>query len=389
MKILDRERYWAFVKAYFICFTALVGLYVVIHAFSNIDEFAQVAQGLGVFKKMGRFYLVHMSEFYDRLCGIITMMAAIFTVTWVQKDNELLAMLAAGISTQRVIRPVLISAVLVNGLAVANQEWIMPRIAEELQREPADTPKKMLPVTGRDDLKDIRVGGKEGDRATSTVFRFTADFPVGLFGSLGSVDARQGRYVPEETPGVPRNGGWLLRGVTLKISPNAKLDAILVKIGPEELKRFPPPAGNAMDVKLAEVGDAYFFRTNVSFRAVTRNRSQWYRFATTADLIGAISDPACRPEWTDINIFLHGRVLRPFLSLSLLLVSLPLVLGGDGRNMFVNLGLSLGTSALFYASLFLAQYLASNAELTPELAAWAPLLGFATLAVTRWDTIRT
>ena len=48
-----------------------------------------------------------MSQFYDRLCGVIGMMAAIFTVTWMQKNNELLAMLAAGISTQRVIRPVL------------------------------------------------------------------------------------------------------------------------------------------------------------------------------------------------------------------------------------------------------------------------------------------
>ena len=34
MRILDRERYWSFLKAYFICFVALVGLYVVIDAFS-------------------------------------------------------------------------------------------------------------------------------------------------------------------------------------------------------------------------------------------------------------------------------------------------------------------------------------------------------------------
>ena len=43
MRILDRERYWSFVKAYFICFVALVGLYVVIDAFSNLDEFDEVA----------------------------------------------------------------------------------------------------------------------------------------------------------------------------------------------------------------------------------------------------------------------------------------------------------------------------------------------------------
>ncbi len=122
MRILDRQRYWAFLKAYLICFFALVGLYVVIHAFTNLDEFSEVANGTGdLFARMGRYYLIHLSEFYDRLCGVITMMAAIFTVTWMQKNNELLAMLAAGVSTQRVIRPVWISALVVSGLAVVNQ----------------------------------------------------------------------------------------------------------------------------------------------------------------------------------------------------------------------------------------------------------------------------
>src|SRR5437879_5773282 len=114
MRILDRQRYWAYLKAYVVCFTALVGLYVVIDAFSNFDEFTKRASGAAeLFKVMGRYYLVHMTEMYDRLCGVIGMMAAIFTVTWMQKNNELLAMLAAGVSTQRVIRPVIYSTIIV------------------------------------------------------------------------------------------------------------------------------------------------------------------------------------------------------------------------------------------------------------------------------------
>ena len=139
MRILDRERYWSFVKAYFICFVALVGLYVVIDSFNNLDEFEEWAKSTpDLFLNMGRYYLIKMSLIYDQICGIITMMAAIFTVTWMQKNNELLAMLAAGISTRRVIRPVLISALGVSSLAVINQEFIMPRLAEELQKPPDD-----------------------------------------------------------------------------------------------------------------------------------------------------------------------------------------------------------------------------------------------------------
>ena len=66
-----------------------------------------------------------------------------------------------------------------------------------------------------------------------------------------------------------------------------------------------------------------------------------------------------------------------------------LVLGGDGRNMFINLGLSLATSAVFYAVNFFSQFLGNNAVLSPELAAWVPLIAFGTIAAARWGAIRT
>src|SRR5919112_1230369 len=80
MRILDRERYWAFLKAYIICFIALVGLYVVIHAFTNLDEFTERSDGIvQLFQVMGQYYAIRLSLFYDPLCGIISMRAAMTT----------------------------------------------------------------------------------------------------------------------------------------------------------------------------------------------------------------------------------------------------------------------------------------------------------------------
>src|SRR5215210_5449569 len=152
MRILDRERYWAFIKAYVICFIALVGLYVVIDAFANLDEFSEVASGVKLFRNMGRYYLVRMSLFYDRLCGVIAMMAAIFTVTWMQKNNELLAMLAAGVSTRRVIVPVLVSSVAVSAVAILNQEFVIPRLGDELQKTPDDDGERPIRAGSRYDV---------------------------------------------------------------------------------------------------------------------------------------------------------------------------------------------------------------------------------------------
>jgi len=88
-------------------------------------------------------------------------------------------------------------------------------------------------------------------------------------------------------------------------------------------------------------------------------------------------------------MYIHVRLMRPILAMTLLFMSLPLVLGGYGRNMFINLGFALGNSAMFYGAVLLCQYLGSTAVLVPSLAAWLPLFIFAMLASWRWDRIRT
>lgn len=386
MRILDRQRYWAFLKAYIICFTALVGLYIVIDAFSNVDEFTKRAKGAEeVFAVMGRYYLVHMSEFYDRLFGVISMMAAIFTVTWMQRNNELLAMLAAGISTQRVIRPVVISAVFVSLFAVLNQELVMPGLAEELQKSHADDGTMKVQVYGRYDGNGVYLHGTEADRNAMTVVGFNATFPADLFGSLRELEAAQARFIPATDKTSPKNKGWLLRGARLQnLSDDDSLlkSEVLVKL--DDSAGFPKPIG-----ELAELGrETYFLKSAIGFEALTRKR-QWYQYAPTVDLLKGLSDPSNEPEKNEMAVFLHVRLLRPLLSVTLLCLSLPLVLGGYGRNMFLNLGLSLATAAVFYAAGFLCQYLGTNEVISATLAAWLPLIVFGTFAVARWGAIRT
>ncbi len=530
MRILDRERYWSFIKSYAICFVSLVGLWVVIDAFSNFDEFAKRAAGWQVFAIMGRFYLVRITQYYDRLCGVISMMAAIFTVTMMQRNNELLAMLAAGISTQRVIRPVLVAAVLVNGLAVANQEFMIPPLAEELQKSHDDDGTRRVRVVSRLDSKGILVQGLDGDRGSRTVAHMNVTIPSEFFGGLVEIESRAATYIPETVMRTPMRGGWLLRGAKLDVAmdPRALRGGALVQLdtcagfppvppigdpkemalldceayfirtevdfetlvgvertadparnrvpvpaagkldrngillhgndgagshalrnartafmfyaifpdamfgGPREVEArqatyippddkespmrggwllrgarfnlpidaaraketplavldstdgYPPPAGD--DPLL--VSNAFFLHTDLSFQAMTR-RPDWYQYANTRDLIVGLYDPVNRSESRSIEVFLHGRLLRPFLGITLMCVSLPLVLTGYNKNMFFSLGVSLGVSGLFYAVTFLGQYLGGSADLTPTLGAWLPMFLFATIAVARWDTIRT
>ncbi|HEV3121525.1 MAG TPA: LptF/LptG family permease [Isosphaeraceae bacterium] len=388
MRILDRERYWAFFKAYLICFVALVGLYVVIDAFTNLDEFTEVREGtIPILRYMGWYYSIRMFMFYDQLCGVITMMAAIFTVTWMQRNNELLAMLAAGISTQRVIRPVLIAAVLVSALAVVNQEVVMPQFGEELLKSADDDGQRRVLVAGRFDLNQVFIHAKDGDRLTETLSKVNVSIPASpsLYGVSAELTAIEATYISPDDSKAPMRGGWLLRGARLTPTdlPLDSKTGLLWRLDAKDLTYFPPPVAPAASL----TGDAFFLQTNLSFTDLTRNR-HWFQFANTHELITGLSNPANDPEELEIRVFLHVRILRPLLGLTLLFLSLPLVLGGESRNMFINLGLSLGTSAIFYTVLFITKYLAENSVVAPALAGWGPLAVFGTVAAARWDSIR-
>jgi lipopolysaccharide export system permease protein len=388
MRILDRQRYWAFIKAYVICYVSLVGLYVVIDAFSNVDEFMKRAEGMELLRIMGQYYLVHQAQYFDMLGSVIGMMAAIFTVTWMQRNNEQLAMLAAGISTHRAIRPVLVATVIVSLISVANQELIIPRYAEEIQKSHDDDGLRKVQVPSRYDSREIMIHGSEADRRSRTIInRFNATLPPSVFGSIHKIEGRQATYIPPEYTRSTLRGGWLVRGATL----TPPLEHELLEPGASILSQvkdqtgFPPPWG---DQSLLP-GETYFLKSPLSFKAMTR-KPNWYQYASLGELLDGLADPASEgTERADITLSIHTRFMRPILAVTLMFMSLPLVLGGYGRNMFINLGFALGNSALFYATVMLSHYLGGTGVLAPSLAAWLPLFAFALLATWRWDRIRT
>jgi lipopolysaccharide export system permease protein len=389
VRILDRQRFWAFFKAYCTCYVSLVGLFIVIDAFSNMDEFQKRADGVAeIMKVMGRYYLTHQAAYFDLLGSVIGMMAAIFTVTWMQRNNEHLAMLAAGISTHRAIRPVLFSSVIVSALSVVNQEVIIPRYAEEIQKTHDDDGVRKVQVTSRYDSRGVMIDGSEADRTSRTIVtRFNATILPEVFGVIHKIEAKQATYIPPDASRAPIRGGWLIRGAALSPTVDPELlelgASILTKV--HDAAGFPPALGDPAALK----GETYFLKTTLSFKSMTR-KPNWYKYASMGEAVDGLVDPATDiTERGDITMNIHFRLLRPVLSLTLLFMTLPLVLGGYGRNMFINLGFALGNSAMFYGMLLLCEYLGSSAMLIPSLAAWVPLFLFSLVATWRWDRIKT
>lgn len=187
MSTFDRYLLRLFVKVLLACFVSMVGLYIVIDGFGNLDEFISYGreQG-GLHKVVADYYSARIPWFFNHASGLLALVAGMFVITWLQRTNELTALMAAGITTKRIIRPLLAAAVIVSLLAAANRELVIPEVRDKLVRNAQDwlgnTARKVDAVT--DNRTDILIGGRasfaEDQRIQDPTF--TLHRPLGEFG---------------------------------------------------------------------------------------------------------------------------------------------------------------------------------------------------------------
>src|SRR5207248_3101382 len=144
------------------------------------------------------------------------------------------------------------------GLAIFNQEFIIPRIADRLQYGKEDVAgDKELLVTGAYEPNDIHIEGEKASRKERVVRKFRCMIPEKLAGIQIHLEAQEAHYINDG-----KQKGWELIGTR-----------------PAE-----PPAD--FESKVLEVRDSgrYFLHTReVDFDTVTRP-ARWFQYASTARL---------------------------------------------------------------------------------------------------------
>src|SRR5438477_4767494 len=86
--LIDRQMIRGYFKAYAVCLTSLLSLYVVVDMFMNLEDFARADKGQTEFlRKIASYYGYRVFQIFDRLCEAILLLSAMFTVAWMQRHN--------------------------------------------------------------------------------------------------------------------------------------------------------------------------------------------------------------------------------------------------------------------------------------------------------------
>ena len=140
MKILDRYIAKSFLIGYAISFCVLIGLRVIIDLFVSLDEFVEQADlgAWSVVKNIITYYGLNTTLYFRDIAGVIIVVAAAFSLGKMVRSNELVAMIASGVSAKRIVTPILLLAIFFTGLAVADQELLIPSLSDRLARKVDD-----------------------------------------------------------------------------------------------------------------------------------------------------------------------------------------------------------------------------------------------------------
>jgi lipopolysaccharide export system permease protein len=369
MRTLDRMLFAAFLRSYIIVLVSLLTLYIVIDLFTNLDKFADKAGFEQMMENIARYYAVHVCQIFDRLSEAICLLAAMFTVAWMQRNNEFLPQLSAGISTHRVIRPVLIGACLVLTLGPLNQELVIPKIADDLQASKDDPDRtKEIPARGTFDSSGIHLEGGMAYRAERRVKGFHVTFPETGPTAMSYLGAEEAIYYPpgEPVPDYPElSGGWVLYKTIQEDVPGG-LPSALTPLGPRR----------------------YFLKVrDADFEAMTR-ASNWYLFASTPQLREILSRPE-PSRLAPVAVLFHMRFTRPLVGILLVCFGLAIILRDQNRHVLISTGLCLVMVTMFYIAVYGCKYLGDNDLLAPPLAAWGPILLFGPVAIAYFDAMQT
>jgi lipopolysaccharide export system permease protein len=134
--IFDRYLLGRLLHTFAVFFVAAYGLYIVIDLFTHIDDFQEKtasASNLEMFRRILEYYSYRAFEFFELAGPILIVISVIVVLGLLQKHSETYPILAAGIPATRLLRPLLMAALILNAALVANQELVIPALAVPLQ----------------------------------------------------------------------------------------------------------------------------------------------------------------------------------------------------------------------------------------------------------------
>jgi lipopolysaccharide export system permease protein len=356
--IIDRYVALTFVRSYVLLLAVGIGLYVVADLLVNLDEFTE-NRALSFWEVVGAmadYYGHNLPLYFTQLGGPAMAFAGAFTVAMLLRNNEMTALVAAGMPLQRLTVPIVVCSVLLVALWMIN---VLPTFAPKIARR-------------HDDLIGVRQAGIDFARD---------DHDAILTARRMNLPQQRLEYVVIIEPA--QKGGCVIEADAAVYDPQAKTWRL------EAGKRI--VKGNSDDVGGLRFGierqplNEYPF-TLTPEELLLRQSAEWTGMLSLRQM-NALLRSRNLPNLLAIRMQRHIWLTEPLLQWLLLLLSLPFFLRREPCSVLAAGGWALLLAGAFFAVVFCAHHMITAPS--PALLAWIPILTFGPVAVLQLANVKT
>ena len=369
MKILDRYVAKNFLIGYAIAFCVLIGLRIIIDLFVHLDEFTENTEFIStaaVMKYMLVYYVLNCTLYFREFAGMITVVAASFSFGKMVRSNELVAVMASGVSLKRVICPIILLALLLTGVLVIDQELIIPSFADQLVRSHDDIPgQESYNIKFISDGNGSLIFSGKFEVGTSTLHNPTIITRRKIENSYiwevtGRIDAEKAVYNKKTGNWDLINGRFREKGSTKGVQPKAFYKSDITP--------------NEIPIRLKSE-----HKTLLSWRQLAALVKQAEQ--------GKIKDSR------ELYSQKHFRVTEPIINLVMLMVCLPILVCRDPKSMKSAVSISFAMVGGCFIITFICKMIAPETDVSNfyqiGFFAWLPIFIFLPIAFIEFDSMKT
>lgn len=349
MRLHDRLVLSLFLRVILLCLVSFVVVFVLADLFEKMDNFIDHQAR---WSAVGRFYVYKLPEIVRLTLPVDVLLATLFTLGVLARNNEIVALLSSGVSLLRIAAPILVLAALAVGVSALLAERVVPqtnarmlriRRVEIDKRPPVDSPiRHDFSYRGEGGfLYYVRVLNLETHRMTGVTVHQYQDGKV-----RARLDAQSAEW---------RDGGWEFRNGYYRTFPLAVPSADSSTAPPEEAAPF-------RTMRLDELRDTPEDLARIEPEPEAMNHAQLRAYVQRVQASGG--------PVNDALVDMHSKVSYPITSFVLAVLGVGLAASKRKSSLAAGFGLTLVIAFAYLAISEIGAALGKNETLPPLLAAW-------------------
>jgi len=381
MKILDGYIMRSFLFSYFVCFFALTGLYVVVESFQITGKLIEDdKEWTDILVTLPKYAAYKTPIFFYQVAPAVNLMAAIFTVVALSRNNEIVPIKSAGVSVFRAFVPIFALAAAGAVLVAVDQEVIVPILRDRIRDIDSQVHDKW-----RNERRRVLTDDAYGNRIFVSYYNIAEkqirDIDITQF--YGETQAikmtahAKEAYWKRSVDGVER---WHLSDGTLQTLDRYETSIRTTKTFMTEglvlLREGDEPA---QDGRL-------YIKSDLTPEMVEEEQTLEMDLLSTSELISRSRKGYTSPE---ILVSIQRRFSWPLATVMLLFTGLPFAVSSEGRGVFSALGMCLVISFAFFIIEMVCRQLGEAGSLSSYLAAWLPAIIFGAFGLYMFEEIKT